>query len=121
VPNSVGLDHLAYAYADLGELIATYERLKAAGILPVSTTNHGSSTSLYYRDPDANQVALKIDNFDTVEELHGWLRTREFAENPIGIVFDPEELAAQFHAGVPVEQLTRRGYLRMPGVNLKAD
>lgn len=111
VPNSVGLDHLAYAYADLGELVATYERLKAAGIVPVRTINHGSSTSLYYRDPDANQVELKIDNFDTVEELHDWLRTREFAANPIGIVLDPEELAAQFHAGVPVEQLKRRGYL----------
>jgi catechol-2,3-dioxygenase len=44
-PNSVGLDHLAFTYADIGELVATYERLKALGIIPLRTMNHGSSTS----------------------------------------------------------------------------
>ena len=42
-------------------------------------------------------------------------RLREFegfAENPIGITFDPTDLAAQFHAGVPVAQLKRFGFLR---------
>src|SRR5690349_21663706 len=49
-PNSAGLDHLAFTYADLGELVATYERLKALEILPVRGTDHGSSTSMYYAD-----------------------------------------------------------------------
>jgi catechol 2,3-dioxygenase-like lactoylglutathione lyase family enzyme len=104
-PNSAGLDHLAFTYADMAELVATYERLKATGMVPVRATNHGSSTSMYYGDPDGNQVELKIDNFDTVEEQHAWLRTKEFAENPIGTHFDPEVLVARFHAGVPDEQL----------------
>jgi len=114
VPNSVGLEHLAYAYADMGELVATYERLKAAGIVPVRTINHGPTTSMYYKDPDGNQVELQVDNFDTVEELHGWFHSKDFAANPIGIVFDPDDLAAKFHAGVPVEQLKQRGYLHLP-------
>ncbi len=112
VPNSVGLEHLAYAYADLGELVATYQRLKAAGIVPVRTINHGPTTSMYYRDPDGNQVELQVDNFDTIEECHAWFRSKDFAENPIGIVFDPEELAAKFNAGIPPADLKRRGYLR---------
>ena len=36
-PNSAGLDHLAYTYSSLGDLVATYERLKAAGITPAAT------------------------------------------------------------------------------------
>jgi catechol 2,3-dioxygenase-like lactoylglutathione lyase family enzyme len=110
VANSVGLEHLAYAYADLGELVTTYERLKAAGILPVRTINHGPTTSMYYRDPDGNQVELQVDNFDTAEQCHAWFHSREFADNPIGIVFKPEELVAKFRAGVPPADLKRRGY-----------
>src|SRR5689334_906384 len=57
-----GLDHLAYTYANLGDLVATYERLKAAGITPVMPINHGPTLSLYYRDPDGNKVELQIDS-----------------------------------------------------------
>jgi catechol-2,3-dioxygenase len=39
-PHSAGLDHLAYTYSSLGDLVATYERLKAAGITPVVPINH---------------------------------------------------------------------------------
>jgi catechol 2,3-dioxygenase-like lactoylglutathione lyase family enzyme len=112
VPNAAGLEHLAYAYADLGELVATYERLKSAGIVPVRTINHGPTTSMYYRDPDGNQVELQVDNFDTADECHAWFRSREFAENPIGVVFDPDELVAKFNVGVPESDLKRRGYLQ---------
>lgn len=111
VPNAAGLAHLAYAYADLDELVATYERLKAAGIVPVRTINHGPTTSMYYADPDGNQVELQVDNFATAEECHAWFFRPEFAENPIGILFDPDDLAAQFHAGVPITQLKQYGFL----------
>ena len=64
-PESAGTDHVAYSYRDLGELLATYKRLKAAGILPHWPINHGVTTSMYYRDPDNNRVELQIDNFAT--------------------------------------------------------
>jgi catechol-2,3-dioxygenase len=32
--HSAGLDHLSFTYGTLGDLVATYERLKAAGITP---------------------------------------------------------------------------------------
>ncbi len=103
--HSVGLDHLAYTYANLGDLIATYERLKAAGITPAVTINHGPTTSMYYRDPDGNRVELQIDNFASVEELNAWFRSGEFRKNPIGTTYDADELARQHHAGVPLETL----------------
>jgi catechol-2,3-dioxygenase len=114
VPNAAGLAHLAYAYADMGELVTTYERLKAAGIVPVRTINHGPTTSMYYADPDGNQVELQIDNYDTPEECHAWFFTPQFAKNPIGILFNPDDLAAKFHEGVPVAQLKQYGFLQLP-------
>lgn len=33
-PDAVGTDYVAYAHNDLGELLSTYRRLKAAGKLP---------------------------------------------------------------------------------------
>lgn len=92
--NSAGIEHLAFTYADIDELITTYKRLKALEILPVRSMDHGSSTSLYYADPDGNHVELKIDNFATMELQHAWLRTEAFAENPIGTPFDPEGMVA---------------------------
>lgn len=106
-PHSVGLDHLAYTYANLGDLVATYERLKAAGIVPVVPINHGPTLSLYYRDPDGNKVELQIDNFDSAEALKGFFRSGVFAKNPIGVTFDPDELARKFHAGVPEAELKK--------------
>ena len=81
--HSVGLDHLAYTYANLGDLVFTYERLKQAGIMPVVTINHGPTTSMYYRDPDGNRVELQIDNFDSVEELKGFFQSDAMQKNPM--------------------------------------
>jgi hypothetical protein len=105
--HSVGLDHLAYTYANLGDLVFTYERLRDAGIKPLVTINHGPTTSMYYRDPDGNRVELQIDNFESVEELKGFFSSDAFRNNPIGVNFDPEELARNFHAGVPEAELKR--------------
>jgi len=117
-PRSAGLDHLAYTYASLGDLVATYERLKAAGITPLVPINHGLTTSMYYRDPDGNKVELQIDNFDSIEELKGFFRSNDFSRNPIGVSFDPDELARQYHAGVPEAELKK--YRPEAGLNPNA-
>ena len=106
-PHSVGLDHLAYTYSNLGDLVATYERLKTAGITPAVTINHGPTTSMYYRDPDGNKVELQIDNFESVEDLKGFFRGGAFKKNPIGVTFDADELARKFHEGVPEAELKK--------------
>ena len=73
---------LELPYAGLGDLLATYLRLKAHGILPHWPINHGVTTSMYYRDPDNNRVELQIDNFPTAEELQDYFRSAAFAANP---------------------------------------
>ena len=64
---AAGTDHIAFTHADLGDLLNTYARLKGEGIEPYWCLNHGPTTSMYYKDPDANRVELQIDNFDTAE------------------------------------------------------
>ena len=106
-PDSTGTDHVAYSYRDLGELLATYRRLKSHGILPHWPINHGVTTSMYYRDPDNNRVELQIDNFPTVEELQGYFQSAAFAANPVGVTYDPEELCRRYEAGTPMADLLR--------------
>lgn len=106
-PNGTGTDHVAYSYRDLGELLANYRRLKAAGILPHWPINHGVTTSMYYRDPDNNRVELQIDNFATAEECQAYFQSRAFADNPVGVTYDPEELCRRYEAGEPIADLLR--------------
>jgi catechol-2,3-dioxygenase len=108
-PGAVGLDHVAYTFATLGDLLSTYQRLKAEGIEPYWRINHGPTTSLYYHDPDGHGVELQIDNFATEAELKGWMQTEAFSKNPIGVAFDPDKLAERYEAGDPLEELVKQG------------
>ena len=106
---TTGLHHLAYTYASLGDLLDTYERLKRHGIAPVFCVNHGPTTSMYYADPDGNQVELQIDNFPNLEELNAWFRSGAFEKNPIGVKYDPDVLVEKFRSGVPESVLVQQG------------
>lgn len=104
-----GVDHVAFSMADLSDLIASYERLKALGIVPAFPINHGPTTSLYYVDPNGVKVELQVDNTSLPNGPASFFGTSAFAENPIGVVFDPDVLAAKFHAGVDVNELLQQG------------
>lgn len=104
-----GLDHVAYTMSSLGDLLATYKRLKAKGILPYLPINHGPTTSLYYHDPEGNGVEFQTDNFATEAELKGWMRSEAFARNPLGVPFDPDRLAERYENGDPLEELVQQG------------
>jgi catechol-2,3-dioxygenase len=107
-PMAAGTDHIAFTHADLGDLLYTYVRLKREGIEPYWCINHGPTTSMYYKDPDGSRIEFQVDNFPTADEANKWMRSGEFAANPIGIVFDPDELLARYRAGEPLADLTRR-------------
>jgi catechol-2,3-dioxygenase len=105
---TVGLHHIAFTYASFDDLLSNYERLRDVGITPSHCVNHGPTTSMYYKDPDGNFVELQIDNFASNEEADAWMSSSEFAENPIGVDFEPAELVAKFRGGVPESQLKKR-------------
>lgn len=103
----IGVNHVAYTYADAGDLMKTYARLKAVGIMPYWPVHHGTTLSLYYRDPDGNRMEFQVD-CGTVAEANAFMASETFAANPIGVVYDPELLLEQYERGVDVDVLARR-------------
>lgn len=101
---SAGLEHVAFTYASLDDLLTTYERLKAEGISPVAPINHGMTLSMYYADPDGNQVELQIDTM-TPEQAEAFMASDVFAANPIGVRYDPDDLVERRRAGESVASL----------------
>lgn len=102
-----GLHHMQFRNADMDELFARYERLKAMGIVPHRTANHGPGTSFYYRDPDQNIVELSANNFATVGEYLGYFKTESYQTNPSGIEIDADAYIARYRSGVPLTELVK--------------
>ncbi len=107
-PQIGGVAHVAFTYETLDDLFATYERLAAEGIKPFWCINHGATLSMYYRDPDNNQMELQIDTFDSNEATTEWLAESDFETNPIGVKFEPEDLIRRYRAGEERSSLLKR-------------
>jgi len=100
--------HTAFAYDSLADLLGTYVRLRELSILPYRTINHGPTVSLYYQDPEGNQIELQVDSFPSAEATNAWLRSDAFKRNPIGIEFDVDEMLQKLRDGTPEVELMRR-------------
>jgi catechol-2,3-dioxygenase len=121
-PNLCGMDHIAFTYDTLGDLLATYRRLSGAGIQPRWPINHGMTTSFYYEDPDGNRLELQVDNFATTEELQDYFENDpEYAKNPLGTEIDPEELVRRFEAGEPHDELIKVPPVKRPPFEVLQD
>jgi catechol 2,3-dioxygenase-like lactoylglutathione lyase family enzyme len=105
---AAGVHHVAFTFETLKTLLENYDRLRTLGIKPAYVINHGPTTSLYYEDPDHNQIEFQVENFDTVAESGEFFYSEAFAENPIGVQFDPDDLLQRLRAGEPEQDLKRR-------------
>ena len=97
---------------DHAHLVEIYERLRDIGIKPFTQLNHRFTTSLYYHDPDGNEVEFSVDNFPTKQECSDFVASEAMAEigmPPFGYDFDPEEMARLHHAGASISELARFG------------
>ncbi len=103
MPNTIGVAHFAYTYHSVEDLMHTYERLKAIDIVPSRSTNHDLTASLYYRDPDGNEMELQADIFATEEAGKAVFTSEKFLQTPFGRPYDPETFSQRFHEGVPFE------------------
>ncbi|KAI0186329.1 glyoxalase bleomycin resistance protein dioxygenase [Xylaria flabelliformis] len=106
-PNTAGLDHIAFTYDKVDDLLTAYKQRKALGILPSWSVNHGPTISMYYMDPDGNRIETQVDTFDTVEETNAYMTGPEFAKNPIGSPVDPEDLIRKLENGTPWSELKK--------------
>jgi len=103
--NACGTEHFAFTYASLEDLFGQYERMKARGVSPYWTINHGMTLSAYYRDPDGNQVETQFDSM-TMQEADAFMAGPLFAANPIGINVEFDQLIERFRNGATVESIT---------------
>ena len=90
-----GLHHMQLMAADLDDLCAQFERLRDCGVRPHRSADHGPMTSVYYRDPDGNNVEITAQNFPTLEAMVAFMASDEFKANPSGAEIDAEEFVAR--------------------------
>jgi catechol-2,3-dioxygenase len=102
---TIGVDHVAYEVAELSELLESYERLKDGAIEPYWCVNHGMSASLYYADPDGNQMEFSVDCFDTKEECVAYFKGDAIGLNPVGVEFNPDDWLVRIRAGETAKTL----------------
>ncbi|KAF2490670.1 Glyoxalase/Bleomycin resistance protein/Dihydroxybiphenyl dioxygenase [Lophium mytilinum] len=117
VLGSSGLEHVAFTFPNLYDLALAYTQRKEHGMEPIWCVNHGPTTSIYYKDPDGNQIETQVDNFDDLKDADKFMASKEFAENPIGVDFDPEELCRRLRSGEDHASIKKRpdiGPRRLP-------
>ena len=103
-----GLEHIAFTFDSLDDLVTAYEQRKAYDIRPTWCVNHGPTTSMYYLDPDGNRLESQIDNFESNEEASAFVTSEAFAKNPVGADFDPEELVRRVRSGESHDAIKKR-------------
>jgi len=104
---AVGVDHVAYTNGSVGDLLENYAELKAKGITPYWCVHHGLTASMYYADPDGNQMEFQVDAF-AAEGCNDFIRGEQMGLNPVGVEFDPEDWLARLRGGAPDSDLLVR-------------
>ena len=107
-PNSAGLAHFCFSYGTLRELATSYTQRKAHGITPSWCVNHRPTTSMYYTDPDGNQIEAQVENFDDVNDVKKFIESDNFRMNPFGTDFDPEKLIKRLDSGEDEKEIKKR-------------
>jgi catechol 2,3-dioxygenase len=107
-----GLHHLAFEYANVDDLLDSWQRLRDDyGYEPHVAVHHGMTLSFYYVDPDGNSVELQADVFGDWKKSKKWMSTSaEFRADPIGKFVVPAKMVAARGAGVKQKELLRRAY-----------
>lgn len=96
--DAIGVDHVGYTLGSVGGLLENYAELKSKGILPYWCVHHGITVSMYYADPDGNQMEFQVDRMASSADAADFMRTG-FEINPIGVEYDPDELLDRYRRG----------------------
>jgi|TARA_R110002020_G_scaffold330675_1_gene546289 catechol 2,3-dioxygenase len=109
------LQHIAFAYSTLDELLGTYARLSKLGIDPVVASDEGAQIALYYEDPDRNIIELNVSNYEEPvgqnwTSISHMQNSPEFAKRPIGVFIDPDKMVAARMKGASAWELHKRAF-----------
>jgi len=99
------VQHIAFEYDTLDDLLGTYVRLKTLGIPLLWAADQFIQTALYYADPDGNIIELNVNNF-----TDDWTVTEQLKHLParLHMNVDPEKLIAARQAGASAWEVHER-------------
>ena len=99
------VQHIAFEYESIDDLLGTYARLKSLGIMPVMAADETVGTSFYYVDPDGNNVELNVNNYG-----NEWTATEHMRTSPAfgRAQVDPDKMIAARKAGASAWGLHER-------------
>jgi len=99
------IQHIAFKYETLDDLLGTYLRLKKLGIPLLWAADQFIQTAIYYEDPDGNIVELNVNNF-----TNDWTVTEQLKALPsrLHVNIDPERMIAARTAGASPWELHER-------------
>lgn len=105
------VQHFAFEYQTLDELLGSWVRLSDAGITPVLAADEGLQTAFYYLDPDRNSVELNVNNYGSNLTASEHLQhSPEFADRPLGRFVDPALLVQAREAGASPWDIHERAW-----------
>jgi catechol 2,3-dioxygenase len=126
--SSPGINHVAWEYESIDDLLESWERLQKLDIKPAFTVDHGITIAFYYNDPDGNLVELLTDAYgDHEKSMEVQLTSQELRANPPGVAVDPGRMLEARRAGMSLEELHRGAYAgefappNAPTHNIKPD
>jgi catechol 2,3-dioxygenase len=99
------VQHIAFEYQTLDDLLGTYVRLKKMGMLPLWAADQFIQTAIYYEDPDGNVIELNVNNF-----TNDWTVTEQLKALPsrLHVNLDPEKMIAARKGGASAWELHER-------------
>lgn len=107
--HETGIHHTAFEFSTFDMWMNNYTRLRDHNVLPFLTLDHGITMSVYYQDPDGNGVEIQVDGFGDWADSTEWIaNAKEFADNPIGVFFDPEKLVQARADGLGFREIHER-------------
>ena len=105
------LQHVAFEFGSFDELLGTYARLKALGIVPKFSVDEGPQTGFYYEDPDGNSIEINACNYtERWTALEHMQSSGDFDRRPIGVHVDPDKMIAAREQGATPWELHKRAW-----------
>ena len=99
------VQHIAFEYDTLDDLLGTYVRLKNLGIPLLWAADQFIQTAIYYADHDGNIIELNVNNFTS-----DWTVTEQLKNLParLHVNIDPEKMIEARKAGASAWELHER-------------
>lgn len=105
------VQHIAFEYQTLDDLLGTYVRLRDRGIVPVYPVDEGPQTAFYYLDPDHNAVELNVNNYtDRWAAIEHMQTIEEFSKRPLGVEIEPDKMVEARLAGATPWDVHKRAW-----------